>query len=97
MIGSGTLTKQLAGHLARTGYQALEDEARRATKDHILYTLGTILAGSSAPGIEQAIAGARFERCQSGKLGTRDRRQASRGFCRFDQCDHGPQPRARYQ
>src|SRR2546426_5925044 len=59
MIGSGTLTKQIAGYLARTGYEALNDDAARATKEHILYTLGTILAGSSAPGIKQALAGAR--------------------------------------
>ena len=59
MIGRGTLTKEVAGYLARTGYEALEDDALRASKDHILYTLGTILAGSSAPGIEQALAGAR--------------------------------------
>jgi 2-methylcitrate dehydratase PrpD len=59
MIGSGTLTKQIASYLARTGYQALDDDALRATKDHILYTLGTIVAGSSAPGIKQALAGAR--------------------------------------
>jgi 2-methylcitrate dehydratase PrpD len=59
MIGSGTLTKQIASYLARTGYEALNDDALRATKDHILYTLGTILAGSSAPGIKQALAGAR--------------------------------------
>lgn len=59
MIGTGTLTKQIAGYLARTGYGALDDEAVRATKEHILYTLGTILAGSSAPGIKQALDGAR--------------------------------------
>ena len=59
MIGSGTLTKQIASYLARTGYEALNDDALRATKDHILYTLGTVLAGSSAPGINQALAGAR--------------------------------------
>jgi 2-methylcitrate dehydratase PrpD len=58
MIGSGTLTKQIAGYLACTGYQALDNEALRATKDHILYTLGTIVAGSSAPGIKQTLAGA---------------------------------------
>jgi 2-methylcitrate dehydratase PrpD len=58
MIGSGTLTKQIAGYLARTGFDALNDDALRATKEHILYTLGTILAGSSAPGIKQALAGA---------------------------------------
>src|SRR2546427_9911806 len=59
MIGSGTLTKQIASYLARTSYEALNDDALRATKDHILYTLGTILAGSSAPGIKQALTGAR--------------------------------------
>lgn len=58
MIGSGTLTKQIAGYLARTGFDALNDDALRATKEHILYTLGTCLAGSSAPGIKQALAGA---------------------------------------
>jgi 2-methylcitrate dehydratase PrpD len=59
MIGSGTLTKEIAGYLARTGYEALDSEALRATKEHILYTLGTIVAGSSAPGIKEALAGAR--------------------------------------
>jgi 2-methylcitrate dehydratase PrpD len=58
MIGSGTLTKQIASYLARTDYDALDEDALRATKDHILYTLGTIVAGSSAPGIKQALAGA---------------------------------------
>src|SRR6266508_2109041 len=59
MIGSGTLTKQIAGYLPRTGFDALDGDALRATKEHTLYTLGTILAGSSAPGIKQALAGAR--------------------------------------
>ena len=58
MIGSGTLTKKIAGYLAHTGFDALDDNALRATKEHILYTLGTIIAGSSAPGIKQALAGA---------------------------------------
>ncbi len=58
MIGTGTLTKQIAGYLARAGFDALDDDALRATKEHILYTLGTIVAGSSAPGIKQALAGA---------------------------------------
>ena len=58
MIGTGTLTKQIAGYLARTGFDALDNDALRATKEHILYTLGTILAGSSAPGIKQALIGA---------------------------------------
>jgi Uncharacterized protein involved in propionate catabolism len=59
MIGTGTLTKELASYLARTGYEALDDAAVQATKEHILYTLGTILAGSSAPGIRQALDAAR--------------------------------------
>jgi len=58
MIGTGTLTKQIAGYLARTGFDALDADALRATKEHILYTLGTILAGSSAPGAKQVRAGA---------------------------------------
>lgn len=57
MIGSGTLTKTLAEHLARTGYDTLNDDAVQSTKEHILYTLGTILAGSSAPGITEVLAG----------------------------------------
>src|SRR5512144_214697 len=58
MIGSGTLTQNISRYLARTQFDALNDEALLATKEHILYTLGTILAGSSAPGIPQALAGA---------------------------------------
>jgi 2-methylcitrate dehydratase PrpD len=57
MIGSGTLTKDISAYLARTQFDALNDETRLATKEHILYTLGTVLAGSSAPGIRQALAG----------------------------------------
>ena len=59
MIGSGTLTKQIAGYLVRAGFDALDEATLRATKEHILYTLGTVLAGSSAPGIKQALAGAK--------------------------------------
>src|SRR5258706_15154458 len=66
MIGTGTLTKQIAGYLARTGFDALDSDALRATKEHILYTLGTILAGSSAPGIKQALAGAKALHGNSG-------------------------------
>ena len=59
MIGSGTLTRTLAGSLARTGYDALDADAIRATKEHILYTLGTVLAGSSAPGATEILTAAR--------------------------------------
>jgi 2-methylcitrate dehydratase PrpD len=40
-------------------FGALDDDAVRATKEHILYTLGTVLAGSSAPGAQEVLAGAR--------------------------------------
>ena len=60
MIGSGTLTRILAGYCARVDYDALNDDAVRATKEHVLYTLGTVLAGSSAPGAQEALAGARL-------------------------------------
>lgn len=59
MIGSGTLTKTIASHLARTGYEALNDDAIRSSKEHLLYTLGTILAGSSAPGATEVLMAAR--------------------------------------
>ena len=60
MIGSGTLTKTLAEYFARVDYDALNDDAIRVTKEHVLYTLGTALAGSSAPGAKEALAGARL-------------------------------------
>jgi hypothetical protein len=59
MIGSGTLTRTLAGRLAQTGYDALDADAIRVTKEHILYTLGTVLAGSSAPGATEILTAAR--------------------------------------
>ena len=59
MIGSGTLTKTLASYFARVDFNALDDDALRVTKEHILYTLGTVLAGSSAPGAQEVLAGAR--------------------------------------
>ena len=60
MIGSGTITRTLAGYFARIDYDALDDQTVRATKEHVLYTLATVLAGSSAPGAAQALAGARM-------------------------------------
>ena len=74
MIGSGTLTKEIAGYLARTGFDALDDDALRATKEHILYTLGTILAGIERAGNQAGASRARaFERRKSGKHSTRYR------------------------
>src|SRR5258706_7229251 len=59
MIGSGTLTKTLANYFARVDFNALDGAALRASKEHILYTLGTVLAGSSAPGAQEVLDGAR--------------------------------------
>ncbi|MSP37344.1 MAG: MmgE/PrpD family protein [Deltaproteobacteria bacterium] len=59
MIGSGTLTKTLASYFATVNYNALDGDSLRVTKEHILYTLGTVLAGSSAPGAQEVLAGVR--------------------------------------
>ena len=91
MIGTGTLTKEIAAYLARTDYSALNDDALRATKEHILYTLGTILAGSSAPGIKQALAGAKALHGAQRQLHRSGHRRYNAGGGRgAGQCDHGP-------
>ncbi|MFQ5826110.1 MAG: MmgE/PrpD family protein, partial [Dehalococcoidia bacterium] len=48
-------TELLAQHLARTRYEDLPAEAVRATKEHILHTLATVLAGSDAPGCKTVV------------------------------------------
>ena len=55
MVEAGP-TETIAEHLSRTRFDELPDEAVQATKAHILHTLGTIIAGSGAPGIEQLLA-----------------------------------------
>lgn len=51
------ITQAIAEHLTRTRFDNLTDEAVRATKIHILHTLGTIVAGSGAPGVDQILTG----------------------------------------
>ena len=59
MIGTGTLTKQIASDLARTGFDALDDDAlARDQGAYSLHPRERLSAGSSAPGIKQALAGA---------------------------------------
>jgi 2-methylcitrate dehydratase PrpD len=49
------ITKVLADYVVRTRFEDLPDEAIDSTKNHILHTLGTIVAGSRAPGIPQVL------------------------------------------
>ena len=49
------ITYGLAQHVVRTSFDDLPEEAVRATKEHILHTLGTALAGSGAPGISMIL------------------------------------------
>lgn len=44
------VTQRVAQHLVRTTFEDIPEEAVQATKEHILHTLGTVLAGSGAPG-----------------------------------------------
>jgi 2-methylcitrate dehydratase PrpD len=50
------ITQSIANYLARTQFEDLPQEAIESTKSHILHTLGTIVAGSRAPGIEQVLS-----------------------------------------
>jgi 2-methylcitrate dehydratase PrpD len=50
------VTGILAEYLSRTQFEDLTGEAIRSTKIHILHTLGTVIAGSSAAGINQVLA-----------------------------------------
>jgi 2-methylcitrate dehydratase PrpD len=48
-------TKTIADYLVHTRFEDLPREAVESTKTHILHTLGTIIAGSRAPGIQQVL------------------------------------------
>src|SRR4029077_8792309 len=50
------VTKILAEYLADTRFEDLPGEPVESTKAHILHTLGTIVAGSRAPGIQQVLS-----------------------------------------
>ncbi len=45
-----TTTEIIADHLTRTRYEDLSGDAVKATKQHIMHTLATVMAGSSAAG-----------------------------------------------
>jgi len=49
------ITQTIADYLARTRFEDLPREAVESTKTHILHTLGTIVAGSRAPGIQKVL------------------------------------------
>jgi 2-methylcitrate dehydratase PrpD len=49
------ITKILAEYLANARFEDLPDEAIESTKTHIMHTLGTIVAGSRAPGVQQVL------------------------------------------
>jgi 2-methylcitrate dehydratase PrpD len=51
-----SITRTLAVHAVGTRFEDLPAAAVRATKNHILYTTGTILAGAHSPGIAQLLA-----------------------------------------
>ena len=57
MIGSGKLTQQIAGYLAHTRYEALDDDAVRATKDHLLFAAQPQLLAPLLQVIHRVIAG----------------------------------------
>ena len=50
------ITRILAEYLADTSFEDLPGEAVESTKAHIQHTLGTIVAGSRAPGIQQVLS-----------------------------------------
>jgi 2-methylcitrate dehydratase PrpD len=49
------ITKILSEYLADARFEDLPNDAVEATKSHILHTLGTIIAGSRAPGVQQVL------------------------------------------
>ncbi len=50
------ITRTLADHIVGARFEDLPAAAIQATKNHILYTTGTILAGAHSPGIAQLLA-----------------------------------------
>lgn len=50
------VTGTIAEYLARTQFEDLTDAAIQAAKIHILHTLGTVIAGSGAAGVDQVLA-----------------------------------------
>ena len=51
----GTVEHAIARHIVSTEFASLPAAAIAATKEHILHTVATVLAGSSAPGVAELI------------------------------------------
>jgi len=56
MSSVGNVEQTIARYIRNTRFEDLPSDAIAATKEHILHTLGTVLAGSSAPGAGELIA-----------------------------------------
>ena len=50
------IEQRIARHIAKTRFEDLPAEAVRATKEHVLHTTATVLAGSAAPGSAEFMA-----------------------------------------
>jgi len=50
MRSADNVEQTIARYIVNTQFEDLPSDAISATKEHILHTLGTVLAGSSAPG-----------------------------------------------
>jgi len=55
MNSADTIEQTIARHIVDTKFEDLPSEAISATKEHILHTLGTVVAGSAAPGASEMI------------------------------------------
>ncbi|MSQ71487.1 MAG: MmgE/PrpD family protein [Betaproteobacteria bacterium] len=55
MKAADSIEQTIARHVVETKFEDLPPEAVLATKEHILHTLGTVLAGSPAPGIAELV------------------------------------------
>jgi len=56
MGSADSIEQTIARHIVSTRFEDLPPDAISATKEHILHTVGTVLAGSAAPGVGELIA-----------------------------------------
>ena len=56
MRSADNVEQTIARYIVNTQFEDLPSDAISATKEHILHTLGTVLAGSSAPGAAELLA-----------------------------------------
>src|SRR5262245_39818642 len=52
---SDDIERVIARHIASSGFDTLPIAAVKATKEHILHTVATVMAGSCAPGVAELI------------------------------------------